>query len=238
MSSLEVLWIIHAGFLLDYKMKTGEIRILIDPFLEPLGEKKKEYLDKLINIDLLLITHSHFDHMGNACEILRNNPNAKYVAIFELANYMEKECKVGNEGVGMNIGGTWIYKKGGFELPITMTHSFHSCEVGEPTGFLIRFPNFTTYHPGDTGLFYDMMLFNKLYDVKLALLPIGGYYTMGIEEAKEAVKLLSPRYVIPMHYKTFPVIDADPNVFKKKVEEETGSEVIILNPGESYIFEL
>ena len=237
MPSLEVLWIIHSGFLLDYKGEE-EIRILIDPFLEPLGEKKNEYLKKLTDIDLLLITHSHFDHMGNACELLRNNPDTKYVAVFELANHLQKECDTANEGIGMNISGTWYYKKNGFKLPITMVHSFHSSEIGVPTGFIVRFPRFSVYHPGDTGLFYDMTLFNKLYNIELAFLPIGGHYTMGIEEAKEAVKLLEAKYVIPMHYKTFPIIDADPKVFKEKVEGETDAKVIILNPGESHIFQI
>ncbi len=238
MASLKVLWIIHSGFLLEYNDGKESVRTLIDPFLEPLGEEKKKYLKRLNDIDLLLITHSHFDHMGNACEILKNNPDAKFVAIFELMNHLQKVCGVSNEGIGMNISGTWYYKKNKIELPITMVHSFHSSEIGAPTGFIIRYPGFSVYHPGDTGLFYDMTLFNKLYDIKLAFLPIGGHYTMGIDEAVEAVKLIDADYVIPMHYKTFPVIDADPNIFKKRVEKESNTKVIVLNPGESHIFQL
>jgi len=203
-----------------------------------LGDEKSRYLEKLRDIDLVLVTHSHFDHMANVCDILEKNPGAKYVGIFEIANHIQEKCGPRNEGVGMNIGGTWVFEKNGFKLPITLVHSTHSSDIGAPTGFIIRFPEFSVYHPGDTGVFSDMELFSRLYDIKLALLPIGSHFTMGIDEAVEATRLLKTKYVIPMHYKTFPVIDADPEEFKKKVEGETDAKAIIISPGEEHTFEL
>ena len=236
MARLRVKWIIHSTFLLTYE---GEetVKILIDPFLEPLGDKKEEVLNELSGIDLVLVTHSHFDHMGNVCDVLSKNPSAKCVGIFEIANHIQEKCGGGNEAIGMNIGGTWIYEKNGFKLPITLVHSTHSSDIGAPTGFIIRFPGFPVYHPGDTGLFSDMELFGKLYNIKLSLLPIGSHFTMGIDEAVEATRLLNTEYVIPMHYKTFPVIDADPVEFKKKVGEKSGAKAVIISPGEEYTFE-
>jgi L-ascorbate metabolism protein UlaG (beta-lactamase superfamily) len=237
MTDIRVTYIIHSTFLIDYSGEEG-VRILIDPFLEPLGDEKKVWLKKLDGIDLILITHSHFDHMGNTCEVLKNNPKAKYIAIYEIANHIQEKCGATGEGIGMNIGGTWTYSKEGLNIPLTLVHSTHSSDIGAPTGFIIRLPQFPVYHPGDTGVFTDMKLFGEMYGIKLALLPIGSHFTMGIDEAIVATKLIRPRYVIPMHYKTFPVIEADPKVFKRRVEEETETEVIVLNPGETHIFKL
>jgi L-ascorbate metabolism protein UlaG (beta-lactamase superfamily) len=211
---------------------------LIDPFLEPLGNDKKKVIETLRDLDIILVTHSHFDHMGNICEVLGENPNSRYVAIFEIMNHIQSTCKLSNEGIGMNIGGTWIYSKDKFRLPITLVHSIHSSDIGAPTGFIIQYPKFHVYHPGDTGLFTDMGLFGDLYGIDLSLLPIGGHFTMGIDEAVSAVKLLKTKYVIPMHYDTFPVIETDPNKFKEKVERETDAQVIILSPGEEYTFDI
>ncbi len=238
MAKLTITWIVHAGFILDYEDRGVSVSIAIDPFLEPVSSEKDKWLEKLKNIDLLLITHSHFDHMGNACEILKLNDKIKCVGIFELANYIKDECKVANECIGMNIGGTWIFRKEALEIPITLVQSMHSSEKGMPTGFIIRYPNFTVYHAGDTGLHSDMTLFGRLYNVKLALLPIGGHFTMGIDEAIEAVRMLETKYVIPMHYNTFPIIQANPDEFRERVEKETMAKAIILKPGESYTFSI
>lgn len=234
---LNVTWIAHACFLLEYENKC-KIRVVVDPFLEVLGDRKKEWIEKLRDVDLVLITHSHFDHMGNACDVLVENPKAIYVAIYEIANAVANKCKVPNEFVGMNIGGTWVFKKDDVKVPITLVQSVHSSDIGAPTGFVIRFPDFSVYHTGDTGLFTEMSLIGSLYKVKLVLLPIGGHFTMGVDEAVEAVKLIKPKYVIPMHYGTWPLIEADPNVFKARVEEATEAKVIILKWGETHTFEL
>ncbi len=238
MATLKATWIIHSGFILEYSDAGKAVKVAIDPFLQPVSDIKDKWLEKLSDIDLLLITHGHFDHIGDACEVLKKAPNATYVGIYEIYNHINQNCGVKNEGVGMNIGGTWTFKKDGLELPITMVHATHSSDIGAPTGFIVRFPGFPVYHPGDTGVFKDMELFGELYGVKLALLPIGSHFTMGIDEAIYATKLIKPKYVIPMHYNTFPVIEADPYEFKKRVEAETETQVIVLKPGESYTFQI
>lgn len=237
MASLKVTWIIHSGFILEYTTSNTAVKMVVDPFLQPLGDLKSRWLDKLADTDLFLISHGHFDHMGDACEVLKKAPKSTFLGIYEIFNHISQNCGVDNEGVGMNIGGTWTYKKEGLEIPITMVNATHSSDIGAPTGFVIRFPEFPVYHPGDTGVFKDMELFGELYGIKLALLPIGSHFTMGIDEAILATKLIKPRYVIPMHYNTFPVIEADPYEFKKRVENETETEVIVLKPGESYTFQ-
>jgi len=231
MSEIKVTWLGHSAFIIDYDVENT--RVLIDPFLvvSPIKE------DEIRNIDLILVTHAHVDHIGATCEILKNNSQAKVVAIYELAEHIGKECGRSDATVGMNIGGTWIFKKGSAEIPITQVQAMHSSQgIGEPTGFIIRFPKFSVYHAGDTGIFSSMEIFGRLYDVRLALLPIGSHFTMGIDEAVEAVKLLKPEYAIPMHYGTFSEIKADPTKFKEKVESITSTKVVILKPGESKSF--
>ena len=231
MSELKVIWLGHAAFILDYS--PGEIRFIIDPFLAVSPIK----VEDIKNVDLILVTHAHGDHTGSTCEIMKNNPDAKVVAIYELAENIGKECGDGERTIGMNIGGTWIFKKGSESIPITQVQATHSSMgIGSPTGFVIRYPDFSVYHAGDTGIFSTMELIGKLYNIKLALLPIGSHFTMGIEEAVEAVKLIKPEYVIPMHYGTFPVIKTDPKVFKEKVESTTSSKVVVLKPGEAKNF--
>ncbi len=229
MADIKVTWLGHAAFEIDYD---GKVKILIDPFLVASPKKAGDFKD----VDLILVTHAHQDHVGDTCEILKNNPKAKIVAVYELASHLAEKCGA-KDFVGMNIGGTWKFKKNGVEVLITQVEATHSSMgIGTATGFVIRFPGFTIYHAGDTGVFSSMELIGKLYNVTLALLPIGSHFTMGIDEAVEATKLIKPEYVIPMHYNTFDVIKADPNEFKSKVEESTSTKVIILNPGESNTF--
>ncbi len=229
MAKLDVTWLGHAAFLLNYD---DVVRIVIDPFLVASPIKAGDIKD----VDLLLVTHAHQDHVGDSCEILKNNPGAKIVAIYELASHIAEQCGA-KEFIGMNIGGTWRFEKNGVETLITQVEATHSSMgIGAPTGFVIRFPNFSVYHAGDTGVFPGMELIGRLYKVRLALLPIGSHFTMGIPEAVEAVKLIKPEAVIPMHYNTFDLIKADPNEFKEKVEAATSTKVVILKPGETKTF--
>ncbi len=229
MAKVEVTWLGHAAFLIDYDEK---IRVVIDPFLVASPIKANEIKD----VDLLLVTHAHQDHVGDSCEILKNNPGAKIVAVYELASHISEQCGH-KEFIGMNIGGTWRFSKNGAEVLVTQVEATHSSMgIGTATGFVLRFPNFAIYHAGDTGVFPGMELIGRLYKVRLALLPIGSHFTMGIPEAVEAVKLIKPEAVIPMHYNTFDLIKADPEEFKKKVETATSTKVFILKPGESKTF--
>ena len=138
----------------------------------------------------------------------------------------------------MNVGGSTTVG----DTRFTMTHAVHSsCFVGNgkveaggnPAGFVID-SGARVYHAGDTGVFGDMALIGELYQPELALLPIGDFYTMGLREATKATDLLAAKWVIPMHYNTFPVIEQDPEAFRAAVAEKTTSEVRILLPGESH----
>jgi L-ascorbate metabolism protein UlaG (beta-lactamase superfamily) len=227
---MNVRWLGHAAFLLE-----GNERIVVDPFLtgNPLAPVKAEDLE----CDIVCVTHAHGDHFGDAVEIARRN-EAPVVAIFEVATVAQSK---GAEVIGMNIGGST--KVG--DTRITLTNAVHSsCFVGDgkveaggnPAGLVIDSGQ-RVYHSGDTAVFGDMGLIGELYEPELALLPIGDFYTMGILEATKAVELLGVSRVIPMHYNTFDVIRQDPGEFKDSVSKKTGSEAIVLNPGESYTLE-
>jgi len=134
-----------------------------------------------------------------------------------------------------HMGGKIKYDFGWVKL-VPAFHSSSSPEgtyTGNPVGFIINFFGHVIYHAGDTGLFGDIALLGRLYNVNTALLPIGGTFTMDVDEAVEAVKLLKCDQVIPMHYDTFPPVEADPEEFKKKIQAATDTSVIILKPGEA-----
>ena len=136
-------------------------------------------------------------------------------------------------GTGMNIGGT-VSSNG---IAITMTQAFHSSQTGSPAGYLIRLEDgYTVYHAGDTGIFSSMKLLGELFHIDLALLPIGGVFTMDPKQASVAAKLLGTNTVIPMHYKTFPILEQDTSSFTEIMRKEaSGIEVVVLDPGEEYI---
>lgn len=207
--------------------------VLIDPWIEnPLLHTSIKDLGK---VDLILITHGHGDHVGNALSIARET-QATIVSIHEISQYFV--AKGHSKVIGMNKGGT-LEAEG---LKITMTHAIHSSTIsesgqmtpaGEAAGFIIKFENgFRIYHAGNTAVFKDMEIIRDLYQPELALLPIGDHYVMSPEEAAYACKLLRPRFVIPMHYETFPILTGTPQKFQNLVRDMADLEVIILAPGE------
>lgn len=212
----------HAAFLIE-----GSKKILIDPFLS--GNPKAAVKPEEVEADLILVTHAHGDHIGDAIEIARKT-GAKIVAMYDIANYISQRAS-DVETVGMNYGPTTI--DGVFIVQVPAWHSssdgLHN--IGNPCGYIVKLDGVTIYHAGDTFVFGDMALFNELYGpIDVALLPIGGHFTMGPREAAKAVELLKPRKVVPMHYSTWPPIAQDPEEFKKLVGEK--AEVVILQPGE------
>ncbi len=214
----------HACFLLQGK----DHRIIIDPFLKdnPLARIKPEDVE----VDAILVTHGHFDHLGDAVEISKRC-KAPIIAPFELVNYCQGK---GAQGHPMHIGGSYDFPFG--KVKLTIAHHGSTTDtgaVGNPCGFLIFMDGRTVYHAGDTGLFMDMKLIGEMNDIDVALLPIGGNFTMDIDDALKAVEFLRPKVAIPMHYNTFDVIKQDPQRF---VDGLKGSSTkgVILNPGESY----
>ncbi|ODS34764.1 MAG: hydrolase [Candidatus Scalindua rubra] len=195
--------------------------IYIDPFLNenPVAEIS---LDQINTADIVVVTHNHADHIGDAYEICKRT-GAVLVGIHEIAVDAEN---AGIQAEGMNIGGTINIES----VIINMVNAEHSSLSGHATGVVIEIEDVTIYHTGDTGLFGDMCIIGEFFDIDLALLPIGDRYTMGIRSAVKAVEYLKPKKVIPIHYNTFPIIQADPNEFKSLVENM--AEVLILKPGE------
>ena len=215
----------HSCFFLE----DGENRLIIDPFIT--GNPQATAKADEIKVNYILLTHAHGDHLGDAVEIAKNN-NATIIAPFELANYCQEQ---GCEVHPMHIGGARNFPFG--RLKLTIAH--HGSALpdgsygGNPCGMLITMSGSTLYHPGDTGLFYDMKLIGEMNDIALAVLPIGDNFTMGIDDALKAVEFLQPKSVIPMHYKTFDVIDTDPEKFVKKAVK-MGVNSVVLKVGESF----
>jgi L-ascorbate metabolism protein UlaG (beta-lactamase superfamily) len=184
-------------------------------------------------VDAVLVSHGHSDHLGDSADIARRN-NAPVIGCFELATYL------GQQGVqthAMHLGGAHTFPFGSVKL----TPAFHGTGLldggqiiylGNPAGFLIRMGDRTIYHSGDTALFSDMKLLTQRGKIDLALLPIGDNFTMGIEDAVEAVKLIEPDYVVPMHYNTFDLIRANPDDFARLVRQQTRSLCEVVQPGQ------
>ena len=213
----------------------GDTRLLIDPFLtgNPLATVPAEQL----NPTAILLSHAHSDHVGDAIAIAKRC-GAQVVAIFELATWMQGR---GVEAHGMSIGGAHAFPWGWVKLTpawhgstyIDEQGTFHT--LGTPAGLLVRLGGKLVYHAGDTGLFGDMALIGR-HGIDLALLPIGDNFTMGPEDALEAVKLLRPEMVVPIHYNTFPVIEQDAAAWAARVRSDTGVRCEVAAPGEELTF--
>lgn len=218
-------WLGQSGF----EIKANDKTALVDPFLSgnPKAPMGPEDVDEA---DLICVTHDHMDHLGDSVDLC-GRTGATFVGIFELGSYVQSRGV--EDVVGMNIGATLDVKG----VKVSMVRAFHSCERGSPCGFVLDFGEKRIYHAGDTSLFGDMELIGRLYEPEIACLPVGGYYTMGAREAVEAVKLIEPEAVVPMHYLTFPVLAQSADEFVEILKEEAPEvESIVLDPGESYEF--
>lgn len=212
----------HATFLIE-----GSKKILIDPFLS--GNPQAAVKPEELEADLILVTHAHGDHIGDTIEIAKRT-GAKVVAMFDVANYINQQAD-GIEVIGMNYGPTEVNGVEIVQVPAWHSSSDGVHSIGNPCGYIVKLDGKTIYHAGDTFVFLDMGLFSELYGpIDLALLPIGGHFTMGPGEATKAVELLKPKKVVPMHYNTWPPISADPEEFKRLIGDK--AEVVILKPGE------
>jgi len=233
MAKTKIKWLSHAGFQIT---SGGGKVIYIDPWFDnPVSTFKLENVDKAT---LVLVTHDHFDHVGQAPEVVKKT-GGLLVANVETAKRLQTDSQIPAEkvcyfGYGMNTGGKLEYEG----ISITMTQAFHSTGTGSPCGYIIRLEDGTTlYHAGDTGIFSSMKLLGEIYKIDVAMLPIGSVFTMDATQAVWAVKLLAPKVVIPMHYKTFPIIAQNADEFAALVRKEAaGVKVADLSLGEEYVY--
>ena len=230
MGNNKIKWLSHAGFRIT--SAKGRV-VIVDCWItdNPLAPIK---LEEITKADIVLVTHDHFDHVADAVAISQKT-GAIVVGQPETVGRFKVDLSLPEEnvvfgGFGMNIGGSVTIDG----ITITMTQAFHSSETGCPAGYIIKLEDGNTiYHAGDTGIFGDMKILGDIYPIDVALLPIGGCFTMDPVQAAYALKLLKPKKVIPMHFKTFPILEENPDRFVELAKKEApGVEIIVLNPGE------
>ncbi len=215
----------HACFTLS----DGGTTVLIDPFLS--GNPKAAVSAEEVPASTILLTHGHADHIGDTVAIAKRT-GAPVVAIVELANELGEE---GLEVHDPNLGGTVKFDWGWVKLvPAWHTSTTPKGTVNTPAGLLVSFNDTLVYHLGDTSLFSDLQLISRPTPVDVALMCIGGHYTMDRIDGVEAAKMIGARTVIPCHYNTFPPIETDAQKFKSEVESATKSKVVVLEPGQTH----
>jgi L-ascorbate metabolism protein UlaG (beta-lactamase superfamily) len=225
-----------------FELSDGDNTVLVDPFLKPNNPIAVATAEE-VDPTQIALSHGHADHVADAVAVAKRT-GAHCVAIVELAKWLEG---LGVEALSdPNLGGTVEFDWGWIKLvPAWHTNTIpgsaespfsaeHGIAIGTAAGLLIDIGGVTVYHAGDTCLFGDMKLIAERNPVDVALLPIGGHYTMDSSDAVVAAEFVGAGTVIPMHYNTFPAIEADPQAFKAEVEEKTSSSVVVLEPGESH----
>lgn len=221
----EIRFLGHAAFTIT----DGSTTVLIDPFLT--GNPKAAIAADDVNADTILITHAHADHIGDAVGIAKRT-GAPVVAIVELAQELGEE---GIDAQGINFGGTAVFDWGWAKMVPAWHTAVSPKGIGTiPAGYLINFKGTVVYHLGDTGLFSDLALVGKRHPIDVALVPVGGHFTMDPIDAVDAVDFIKPQVVIPCHYNTFPVIEIDVNQFQSDVQSATSSHCVVLEPGQSH----
>ena len=219
---MKIRWLGHAAFEIEAK----EGKIFIDPWLSnnPKAAIKPEDIKEA---DLIVITHDHYDHLGDS-KVIAKRTGATIVALPEVAAIFRKE-EISTHAPNM---GSFSEVKG---IHVAFVPAIHTCSKGAPAGIIIKVEGKVVYHMGDTALFGDLRLISELYMPEIVLIPIGGFYVMGPKEAVKAVQMLKPKVVIPMHYGTFPVLISDPSEFISEVKKTSPNiKVVELQPGEIY----
>ena len=224
--SLEIRWLGHAC----WSVRNAKHHLLIDPFLS--GSPTAPVGPDDVDPDFILVSHGHGDHVGDTVAIARRT-GATVISNYEICSWLAAQGV--QHTVGGNLGGRQHHAFGS----VQSTLAFHSSQLpdgaygGNPGGFLIRIDGMSLYFACDTALFSDMQLIGAA-GLDVAVLPIGDLFTMGVDDAVEAVKFLKPRYAIPSHFGTWPPIEQDPQAWADRVRAETPTSPVVLKPGEAF----
>jgi L-ascorbate metabolism protein UlaG (beta-lactamase superfamily) len=221
-------WYGHAALGLE----TGGYKLLIDPFLK--DNPSANVSPNTVEADFILITHGHGDHVGDTLAIAKRT-GATVISNHEIAVWLDGQ---GVKAHGQHLGGGYKHPFGYLKLTLALHGSAlpDGSYGGNPAGFLLTANDGKKiYLAGDTGLFGDMKLIGE-EGIDLAVIPIGDNYTMGPEDALRAIKLLTPKTVIPIHFGTWELIAQNPEAWKARVEKETNTKVVVLKPGDSFQF--
>jgi L-ascorbate metabolism protein UlaG (beta-lactamase superfamily) len=224
--SVKITWLGHAALAIN----TGVYDILVDPYLSdnPVAAARPEQ----VPADFILVSHGHGDHVGDTVAIAQRT-GAMVISNFEIATWLENK---GLKTHPQHLGGGYNYPFGYLKLTLALHGSAlpDGSYGGNPAGFLWTTPQGQKiYLAGDTGLFGDMRLIGE-EGIDLAVLPIGDNFTMGPDDALRAVAFLKPKHVIPIHYNTWELISQDPDSWAGRVRSQTGAQVHVLKPGESF----
>ena len=228
---MRITWLGHGTF--QFQLPSGEV-ILIDPWVD--GNPKFPAGHQFTRVDAILITHGHFDHIHDAVPLARKF-SPPVVGIYEICQWLEskgvKNTQPMNKGGSQKVG----------QLTVTMTHAIHSCGIlddgkiiygGEAAGYVMRFADGRVlYFAGDTNVFTDMQLIERLYQPELVFLPIGDLFTMSPREAAVACRMLKVKKVIPMHFGTFPALTGTPQQLAELIKDLPGTQVWPLEPGQA-----
>jgi L-ascorbate metabolism protein UlaG (beta-lactamase superfamily) len=221
---VKLTYISHSAFCLT----DGTNTIAVDPFIT--GNPTATIKAEDVKPNFIFVSHAHGDHLGDTISLAKTN-NSTIIAVNELALYLSSQ---GVNAHPLHIGGGYNFAFG--SLKLTIAHHGSTLDngqtVGPASGAIIKIGGKTIYYTGDTGLFLDMQLIGELNKPDLMIAPIGDNFTMGIDDAVRAVEFVKPKLVVPVHYNTFPVIQADPNEFVSKVEK-SGFKAKALQYGET-----
>jgi len=228
MADASLTWLGHASFRLD---TSGGKRVYVDPWFDnpkcPDSERDPD------RCDVIAVTHGHGDHVGSVVDLTKKFGPLPVIAMVELKAWLQRQGALTDDLPGSNKGGT-VEAEG---IKFTLTHAFHSSGsddgeyLGEAAGVVVELENGTkVYFAGDTCVFGDMQLIGRIYSPDVAVLPIGGHFTMDPREAAVAVELLGVKRVVPCHYGTFPLLAGTPDELR---QQAPGVDVLAVEPGES-----